>query len=346
MGIDSPGKKTRNITVDVIKCFAIILVLLGHSIQYGPGTDSSGIADAVYRFIYSFHMPLFIMISGWLFAFSAKSRTWTDCIKTRAKRLLVPTVIWNLITAAITLLSFEKSELTLFGTVKTVIWCVLNNLWFLWAVFWCSLIVIITKRFLKDSIVVYLLIFAVSFAAPDAFMLEMYKFAFPFFIVGYIFNSRNMYVRFKKICDSRLAPAAFGVVFFVMLYFYRSDMLIYASGHSVLNKDLIQQLYIDFFRLFIGLTGSAFVILIISKITSFVLKNKNKAALAIGKNTMGIYIVSDFIFKYLFVYLHNLFNSDLFYTALAETVIVLIVSFAVVKLIQLSKTARTLLLGG
>jgi|GEM_PF-4684223 len=47
---------TRYDFIDILKAFAIILVVLGHSI----------LSDDLYNWIYSFHMPLFFMISGFL----------------------------------------------------------------------------------------------------------------------------------------------------------------------------------------------------------------------------------------------------------------------------------------
>lgn len=60
--------------IDFIKGIAIFLMLYGHSLQYGSGADflQSGQywENNVMKVIYSFHMPLFITISGYLFWFS------------------------------------------------------------------------------------------------------------------------------------------------------------------------------------------------------------------------------------------------------------------------------------
>lgn len=47
--------------IDWLKAFAIFLVLLGHSIQ---NLSAAGMMDGLHGFIYSFHMPLFMMLSG------------------------------------------------------------------------------------------------------------------------------------------------------------------------------------------------------------------------------------------------------------------------------------------
>lgn len=52
----------RLASMDMLKGFAIILVIAGHAVQYlisGHYYDKE-----VYRLIYSFHMPLFMAITG------------------------------------------------------------------------------------------------------------------------------------------------------------------------------------------------------------------------------------------------------------------------------------------
>ena len=75
----------RNKFVDVLKATAIFLVVMGHCIQYGSGNDyyveCTFFENSLFKFIYSFHMPLFMLISGYLFAFSLKKRTWISNIK-------------------------------------------------------------------------------------------------------------------------------------------------------------------------------------------------------------------------------------------------------------------------
>ena len=55
--------KTRIKAFDFLKFFAIFLVIWGHVIQYFLSSDYSD--ELVYRIIYSFHMPLFMMVSGY-----------------------------------------------------------------------------------------------------------------------------------------------------------------------------------------------------------------------------------------------------------------------------------------
>ena len=53
--------QNRIVYIDALRGFAILLVIVGHLIQFNY---SSGIENPIFNIIYSFHMPLFFFISG------------------------------------------------------------------------------------------------------------------------------------------------------------------------------------------------------------------------------------------------------------------------------------------
>ena len=83
--------KERLLYIDNLKGFAILLVVLGHCIQFRePDYDSNWL----FRIIYSFHMPLFFIISGYV---SHQNDIQIESLVTkRAKQLLLPYFIWGL----------------------------------------------------------------------------------------------------------------------------------------------------------------------------------------------------------------------------------------------------------
>ena len=82
--------KSRNIAFDFLKLFAIFLVLWGHCIQHMKDTNTD---EPVYLFIYSFHMPLFMMISGYFSISSLSMRIW-PFLKKKFIQLLLPCLTW------------------------------------------------------------------------------------------------------------------------------------------------------------------------------------------------------------------------------------------------------------
>lgn len=86
----------RDLKWDLIKAFAIFLVILGHCIQK---MDPSWQQNLVQRFIYSFHMPLFMFISGY-FATNSKNTGGGKWIIDKIRRLLVPCVVHGIVFSA------------------------------------------------------------------------------------------------------------------------------------------------------------------------------------------------------------------------------------------------------
>ncbi len=77
----------RIVWLDYGKAIAIYLVVLAHTAIYKP----------VEAFIYTFHMPFFFFMSGYLFSFD-KYPSYLQFAKRRFKQLIVPYVILNLMT--------------------------------------------------------------------------------------------------------------------------------------------------------------------------------------------------------------------------------------------------------
>ena len=85
--------KNRIPYIDNIKCFAIICVMLGHALQYLEGDRLENVYS--FNFIYTFHMPLFMMVSGYFFSSSLRL-SFGDFIKKKFTQLLLPGLTWSL----------------------------------------------------------------------------------------------------------------------------------------------------------------------------------------------------------------------------------------------------------
>ena len=116
----------RNIKADVIRGFAIILVIFGHCIQNGNGWDyfinSKYWSNKVYQFIYSFHMPLFMILAGWFAYFSLKKLEGDRKKQLRflAKRYftyIMPILLWTLFEFVSTMEKWVKNDRRAFSPV-------------------------------------------------------------------------------------------------------------------------------------------------------------------------------------------------------------------------------------
>lgn len=128
--------ENRNVIFDAIKALAIWLVVLGHCIQYLSGLDFWN--DRWFQFIYSFHMPLFFMVSGFFFASSTKLTIW-EFLRKKCLTLLLPCFVWGIVSSCI---YFQ----TLGGFIQDILVPTHWPFWFLKGLFLTQLVAYICLR--------------------------------------------------------------------------------------------------------------------------------------------------------------------------------------------------------
>ena len=86
-------RKKRIEWLSVLQGFSMLLVVIGHvSLTNVPGDPSTPIATGIERVIYTFHMPLFIFISGWLYYYTCigRGKPYRDMLVSKVKHLAIP----------------------------------------------------------------------------------------------------------------------------------------------------------------------------------------------------------------------------------------------------------------
>ena len=79
-------------SIDLLKAFTIFLVIMGHvANQWGKESVYSILSD---KLIYSFHMPLFLTLSG-LFLYKTLERGWLHLLTVRSRQLLLPVLSFS-----------------------------------------------------------------------------------------------------------------------------------------------------------------------------------------------------------------------------------------------------------
>lgn len=121
---------------DVAKFVAIFLVVWGHSLQNLTSDDHYWLTDGVSQVIISFHMPLFMLISGY-FAYNSLARSFTGVMINKFRQLVIPSLSWFLIISAITMVASRNFS---FERISEVITSLLSSYWFLKSLFMCYLI--------------------------------------------------------------------------------------------------------------------------------------------------------------------------------------------------------------
>lgn len=97
--------KGRIPELDIIKFFGILLVVFGHVTRmYTPiglitPLESSSVLALTTSIIYSFHMPLFVFVSGMTFGVTCKKKSYQDFTsfaRNKVKRLMIPYFVFAL----------------------------------------------------------------------------------------------------------------------------------------------------------------------------------------------------------------------------------------------------------
>lgn len=175
--------------IDALKLFAILLVVLGHSVQLSVADYEHSVA---FRLIYSFHMAFFMFLSGFV---SYRELVPWATIKRRAVQLLVPFVSW-----AVLLSIYHRQPLGVWHTVQHPG----QGLWFLWVLFWIILILkvadVVARRLRVPHEVVAcavagLLAGAMVVAKVKLFGLHFVGFYFLFYCLGYFGRKHLALVR-------------------------------------------------------------------------------------------------------------------------------------------------------
>lgn len=115
----------RDPFIDCLRGFAILLVVLGHTIQYLLPVEFD--RNLGFRIIYSFHMPLFFFISGLTKKINPMG-AFKDYLQKRSTALLLPFLSWFILYNTLDISKIHVKFYTLIISPDT-------GLWFLWVLY-------------------------------------------------------------------------------------------------------------------------------------------------------------------------------------------------------------------
>nr|WP_295974589.1 acyltransferase family protein [uncultured Bacillus sp.] len=200
--------KTRDVYYDNAKFLLIFFVVFGHFIQ--SYIDNDHMIYALYVTIYTFHMPAFILISG----FFAKGFYKKGYLKKITKKLIIPYLIFQGIYSFYYYFINEHQEIELNPLHPQ--W----SLWFLISLFcWNIMLFLFTKwkAWVALSISIALGIIAGYFNEIDDFLSLSRTFVFfPFFLLGYYIKKEY----FEKIGDAKYRYMSFAILLTLLIVIY------------------------------------------------------------------------------------------------------------------------------
>ncbi|MCQ2252102.1 MAG: acyltransferase family protein [Bacteroidales bacterium] len=208
----------RHINIDILKGIGIILVILGHVHKGG-----------VYGWIYSFHMPLFFILSGLFFKPS------NELFFIKFKRIIIPYLFFA-VSIYLYWRFFEVKYRHDTGGINInthcldIFWqqstfCFDAPLWFLPCLFLIFIVSNIFFSFCNNKVLAFFMtiffFFVINniFVDYSCFWFKEAMFAFPFFIIGYFASS--FLSRYDSLVDrfslwlKCLFLSLLGIVFFI-----------------------------------------------------------------------------------------------------------------------------------
>lgn len=151
-------RKKREEWIDFAKCFACILVVIGHLLQ---GLKMANIEwypilyEYINKFIYIFHMPLFMCLSGYLYGKYTQINSFKEYINFIKKKFLnlgIPYFIFYISHVLINMLfSSSVNSPKNLQDILNILTNPIPPFWFLYALFCIFIIIPIIERIFKNN---------------------------------------------------------------------------------------------------------------------------------------------------------------------------------------------------
>ena len=187
MDISQPGRDSR---IDSIKYFSILLVIIGHVFS----RDSFSTIPAcriIWRWIYIFHMPLFVFLSGYF----SRKKDLNNYLRS-IWRILEPLIVFQVLIRGMSFILTGSLSIREILTPWWVLWYLLSLF------FWRSILQVLPDIVLQNAKLLIVGAFIVSLLAgylPFTRFLSLQRtFSFmPFFFLGYCLRGKSIVLSSK-----------------------------------------------------------------------------------------------------------------------------------------------------
>ncbi len=269
--------KERVDLLDNLKGLLIFLVVFGHSLELFK--DEYFITQVLYVFIYLFHMPAFVFVSGYLSKNVDKARQ--TAFTTFFLPFLLFNILWNGIAAIVT---WDLDKFS-FITPGWALWYLMSM--FLWKISLKDLVRI--KYIVPISFIVGL--GAGIFGEFNGILsLSRTLVFFPFFLIGY-FTSEDRFFKLKKpsrffSCGIILLALSFAI-FICYFKVFPAEFLYGSDSFQTYTVPIWLGLIS---RALLYIIGFSFVFVLANTMTA-----QNTFFSKIGRNTLPIYILHTYL---------------------------------------------------
>lgn len=311
--MESPAITTNRIEyIDIAKGLGMILVVVGHCINgiTFPGT-----------WIYSFHMPLFFILSGICFS-ERKYPTFLPFLKKRVKTLLLPCIYFSLLVTAFTFGLLDKQichELT--RHLPGALWFVL--ILFFTEILYYFILQLTSKKVLRIFALISLLLLGLWLSRKEyilPFSLSTIPIASFYYGIGHSYKAVINNIISIHGTQFKIFTASLLLIFPAIITYHSNKSINLSANHFSEP---------EFLYLIISLSGSMGIILI-SALNWIYTK---RIILYIGKNTLIILSLHMFFIGLSSNYIQPFINNSIVYKLVEQTIIwiLIIISITIIN---------------
>lgn len=276
----------RNTYIDFLKGCLIFLVILGHSLQYSTYNEVNSFwANKTFIAIYTFHMPLFIGVSGYLFALPKNYTSFFKVLYDKVPRLMLPVFSWAVLyivlvnVLAISTVDFYK-----------VIHIFVNSLWFVWVLLACILTVLFGNYF-RFGYIFYIIFVFIAFEYIEYWFFNEYLYLLPFFILGikYKYLKLDINTKLTGVLANKTVITIMSVYAILSIQIWSYDDFIYNSNVDFENT------FLYIFRFFTAINNSILFIIFTRFIDTRLLVFLKNVIIDMGAKSLVLYALSSYI---------------------------------------------------
>lgn len=339
------NKNKTLVEFNYLRAIGIFLVVLGHSFPYIDEINVN-FYKYIHSLIYSFHMPLFILISG-IFAYKTLSinsmKEYKSFIIGKFKRLMIPYFVISMLTIPIKLVlnKFSERPIILSEIIKDIILYPWNNpiifFWFIYVLFLIFLFTPIVVRLNKYLVLGIFFLLSIS-PIPNIEILgisTIFKYSIFFFIGLYMYpiyiNSRDRLLHIK--CD----PIKFILIVMIPMILFFMNLNIFTYSPNYISLCIINTF--SLLKSLLGIYVCFIICLFIYKLKE--IKWISYIFNGLSKYSFDIYLLSWFpqIFaRIVFLQILNLNYNLVVIISLISGFIPIIISKFILRKFKLTKT--------
>ncbi|EIJ81720.1 hypothetical protein PB1_02235 [Bacillus methanolicus PB1] len=274
--------KQRNYYFDNAKFILIFFVVFGHLLR--PFIEDHETVYTIYKVIYTFHMPAFIVVSG----FFAKGFYQKGYVKKIAKKLILPYIIFQIIYSIFYYFLYEQSKLKMDPFDPH--W----SLWFLISLFCWNIMLLLFAKYkaavsITAALIIGLLIGYFDSVSNYLSLSRTFVF-FPFFLLGYYLRKEHIFALFRV--KFRLFSLAAFIIVFIGFYFYPEmnyEWLLGSKPYGELGEA-------SFTAMFTRLGLYILSVIMVFSFFAFV-PRKQYFFTSLGKNSLYVYLLHGFFVR-------------------------------------------------